>query len=98
MKDISESSKSGPALNIISGFSVGLEATILPVLVIVIAVLSGYYFGAQVSSEIGVQTHVGGVLTPTHKKYMEILAKRRSYCYIYRGLTAAKKVVKECTF
>ena len=61
VKDISESSESGPALNIISGFSVGLEGTILPVLVIVIAVLSGYYFGAEFSSEIGVHKHIGGV-------------------------------------
>ena len=42
VRKIAESSKSGPATNIISGLSVGLSSTALPVLVIAGAILTSY--------------------------------------------------------
>ncbi|MEK7405640.1 MAG: sodium-translocating pyrophosphatase [Acidobacteriota bacterium] len=44
---IAESAKTGPATVIISGFSVALECTALPVLVISAAILGSYYLGAN---------------------------------------------------
>ncbi len=43
---IAESSQTGPATNIITGISVGMECTALPVIVISIAILGAYYLGA----------------------------------------------------
>src|SRR3989441_2421012 len=45
VREIVKSSETGPATNIISGFSVGLEATWLPVLVVVSALLISYWLG-----------------------------------------------------
>ena len=43
---IAESCKTGPATTIITGFSVGLECTAVPVLVISAAIMGSYYLGA----------------------------------------------------
>jgi K(+)-stimulated pyrophosphate-energized sodium pump len=63
VKYIAESSKTGPAVNIISGFSVALESTILPVITIVVALLAGYYFGGLFAQEsgVGISFYIGGV-------------------------------------
>ncbi|MBN2093966.1 MAG: sodium-translocating pyrophosphatase, partial [Candidatus Zambryskibacteria bacterium] len=45
VKDIAESSKTGPATNIITGFAVGLESTTLPVIVISAALAGSYFLG-----------------------------------------------------
>jgi len=45
VKGIAEASKTGPATNIIAGFSVGLECTALPTLVMGAALLAAYYLG-----------------------------------------------------
>ncbi|KAL9642109.1 hypothetical protein ABK040_007115 [Willaertia magna] len=45
VKEIVEASKTGPATNVISGISVGLESTGLPVLIITIAIIGSYYLG-----------------------------------------------------
>src|SRR5437870_2280987 len=45
VKEIARASETGPATNIISGFSVGLEATWLPVLVVASALLISYWLG-----------------------------------------------------
>jgi len=45
VQEIAKASETGPATNIISGFSVGLESTGLPVLTISIALLAAYALG-----------------------------------------------------
>lgn len=45
VKSIALSSRTGHATNIISGLSVGMESTGIPVIVISIGVLSAFYFG-----------------------------------------------------
>jgi len=45
VKEIASASETGPATNIISGFSVGLEATAIPALVVSIAILASYWLG-----------------------------------------------------
>ncbi|MBM3898382.1 MAG: sodium-translocating pyrophosphatase [Thaumarchaeota archaeon] len=51
VEEIATASKTGPAVNIITGFAVGLESTGLPVLVIVGAILGGFYFGNNFAAE-----------------------------------------------
>jgi K(+)-stimulated pyrophosphate-energized sodium pump len=45
VKSIAEASQTGPATNIITGLSVGMQATILPVFTIGGAILASYYLG-----------------------------------------------------
>ncbi len=45
VKGIAEASETGPATNILSGFSVGLEATALPAIVVGIAILASFKLG-----------------------------------------------------
>jgi K(+)-stimulated pyrophosphate-energized sodium pump len=61
VKEIAQASTSGPAINIITGFSVALESTALPVVVIVIAFLIGYYFGGLFGLNVGIPFHQGGI-------------------------------------
>ena len=59
---ISSASQSGPGVNIITGFSVALESTILPVLVIVFALGGGFYFGEQFALEhANISPQLGGI-------------------------------------
>jgi K(+)-stimulated pyrophosphate-energized sodium pump len=44
VKEIAKASMTGPATNIISGLSVGMKSTVLPVIVIIIAILTSYHF------------------------------------------------------
>jgi K(+)-stimulated pyrophosphate-energized sodium pump len=46
VREIAEASQTGPATNIITGFAVGLECTLMPVIAISIAILSSYKLGA----------------------------------------------------
>ena len=61
VKEISKSSESGPAVNIITGFSVGLESTALPLLLIVGALFGGYHFGSAFAVDTGISTTLGGI-------------------------------------
>ena len=69
VEEIATASKTGPAVNIITGFAVGLESTGLPVLVIVGAILGGFYFGSNFVAEapalfgagIAVDPLIGGI-------------------------------------
>ncbi len=45
VKAIAEASQTGPATNIIQGLAVGMEATVLPVFTIAIAIITSYYLG-----------------------------------------------------
>ncbi|OGJ42377.1 sodium-translocating pyrophosphatase [Candidatus Peregrinibacteria bacterium RIFCSPLOWO2_01_FULL_39_12] len=53
VKEIAQSSETGGATNIISGFAVGLESTGLPVLVISAALLGSYFLGKSSGLESG---------------------------------------------
>lgn len=44
VRSIADASESGPATNIITGLSVGLQSTIIPVVIISAAILVSYYF------------------------------------------------------
>jgi len=56
VREIAKSSETGPATNIISGFSVGLEATWLPALVVSGALLISYWLGQST----GITTTIPG--------------------------------------
>jgi K(+)-stimulated pyrophosphate-energized sodium pump len=45
VRSIATASQTGPATNIITGFSVALECTAIPVVVIAVAILASYYLG-----------------------------------------------------
>ena len=62
VKDIAESSKTGPATNIISGLSVGMKSTVLPVIVIIATILVSYHlagiYGIAIAA-VGMLSTVG---------------------------------------
>lgn len=45
VESIAESSQTGVATNIINGFAVGMKSTVIPIVIISLAVLTAYYFG-----------------------------------------------------
>ncbi|WP_019176822.1 sodium-translocating pyrophosphatase [Methanomassiliicoccus luminyensis] len=47
VREIARNSETGPATNIISGFSIGLETTAAPIIAIAIALLSSYFVGQE---------------------------------------------------
>ncbi|MDL2220673.1 sodium-translocating pyrophosphatase [Eubacteriales bacterium OttesenSCG-928-N14] len=59
VKNIAEQSETGPATNILAGFGVGLKSTVLPVIVIAIAVLISF----SVASLFGVALAAVGMLS-----------------------------------
>lgn len=62
VKEIANASATGPATNIITGWSVGMEATALPVIIICAAILSSYYFGSIFGVGVaGIGAHLGGI-------------------------------------
>jgi len=59
VKDIAKSSETGPATNVITGISVGLESTVLPVLAMVIAIVGTYVLGSSVAPTPGTEMIYG---------------------------------------
>ncbi|MFA6803059.1 MAG: sodium-translocating pyrophosphatase [Candidatus Methanomethylophilaceae archaeon] len=60
VKSIASASETGPATNVITGISVGLESTVLPVVCIVIAILGTYLLGYFAAPE-GMAHEVAGL-------------------------------------
>jgi K(+)-stimulated pyrophosphate-energized sodium pump len=58
---IAEASKTGPATNIISGFSIGLETTAIPIIVISVALLASYELGVQAAGLLDISAWQGGL-------------------------------------
>jgi len=54
VKDIAKAAETGPATDVISGFSVGLEATALPAVAIMGAILISFFLGEQT----GIRVHI----------------------------------------
>ena len=52
VKSIAEASETGPATNIIAGFSVGLEATALPAVTVAVALLISYWLGSITNLQV----------------------------------------------
>jgi K(+)-stimulated pyrophosphate-energized sodium pump len=61
VREIADSSKTGAATNIITGFSMGMECTAIPIVVISAALLSAYYFGTKGAELIGIAPFLGGL-------------------------------------
>ncbi len=62
---IAKASETGSATNIITGFAVGLETTALPIVSLVIALITSYYFGTLFGAEIGIDPFIGGIYGTT---------------------------------
>ena len=65
VKGIVRSSETGPATNIIQGLSIGMFSTVIPVLLVVVAMLTAYYyaglFGIAIAS-VGMLVNLGMLL------------------------------------
>src|SRR3989442_4809779 len=68
VREIAKSSETGPATNIISGFSVGLEATWLPALVVSGALLISYWLGQSTRITTTIPGS-GGLLRNAHASH-----------------------------
>jgi len=73
VRSIAESSQTGPATNIITGFAVGLECTALPTLIISGALIFSYYCGVW-SGVTDAQGHPSGGLYGTALATMGMLS------------------------
>jgi len=72
VQSIATASQTGPATNIITGFSVALECTALPIIVISIAILASYYLGKMSGLVVG-GSHSGAGLFGTAVATMGML-------------------------
>ena len=61
---IAKASQTGAATNIITGFAVGLETTMLPIVSLVIALISSYWFGTQFAISLGTTAAGTPILDP----------------------------------
>jgi K(+)-stimulated pyrophosphate-energized sodium pump len=61
VKRISKASETGAATNVISGFSVGLETTGLPIVVMSLALFASYALGSAAASDLGVPKTTSGI-------------------------------------
>jgi len=51
VREIAESAKTGPATTIITGFSVALETTLMPIIAIAVSLLGAFYLGVQATPD-----------------------------------------------
>jgi K(+)-stimulated pyrophosphate-energized sodium pump len=61
VRSIAESCKTGPATTIITGFSVGLECTAAPVIVISVAIMLSYWLGLQGMARYAAELQAKGI-------------------------------------
>jgi K(+)-stimulated pyrophosphate-energized sodium pump len=62
---IAKASETGAATNIITGFAVGLETTMLPIVSLVIALIASYFFGTQFATSWNADpAHLASQITP----------------------------------
>jgi len=52
VREIAQASETGPATNIITGFSIGLETTAMPIVAIAIALLASYFLGQDATNYV----------------------------------------------
>ncbi len=52
VREIAKASETGPATNIITGFSIGLETTAMPIVAIAIALLASYFLGQDATNYV----------------------------------------------
>jgi K(+)-stimulated pyrophosphate-energized sodium pump len=76
VRDIAKAAETGPATDVISGFSVGLEATALPAIVIMGAILASFYLGELTGIRVFVTStfSIGGGLFGTAIATMGMLS------------------------
>jgi K(+)-stimulated pyrophosphate-energized sodium pump len=60
VREIAKASETGPATNIITGFSIGLETTAMPIVAIAVGLLASYYLGTM-GAPAGVDDFVAGL-------------------------------------
>jgi K(+)-stimulated pyrophosphate-energized sodium pump len=60
VREIAKASETGPATNIITGISIGMETTAAPVIAIAVALLTAYWLGGQ-AAPAGASTFVYGL-------------------------------------
>ncbi|MDR1515161.1 MAG: sodium-translocating pyrophosphatase [Synergistaceae bacterium] len=66
VKEIADASNTGTATNILAGMSVGMKSTVVPVILICVATLTGYHFGGMYGiacSAVGMLSITGMVLS-----------------------------------
>ena len=61
VKEIAKASQTGPATNIISGLSVGMECTGISIITISGALLASYFIGSEAAKVLGMNTMQGGL-------------------------------------
>jgi K(+)-stimulated pyrophosphate-energized sodium pump len=61
VKDIVQASLRGVGPNIITGFSVGLENTALPVISVGVALIVAFFCGTQAAGQLGIDPYIAGV-------------------------------------
>lgn len=61
VKEIAKASRTGPATNILSGISYGLETVFVPILVIASALLGAFFLGQQGGIAIGINEFQAGI-------------------------------------
>jgi len=74
VKEIAESSTTGPATNIISGIAVGFECTAIPTVVMGVAILTSYYLGRSAFPADAIEKGVNAGLFGTGVATMGMLA------------------------